>query len=864
MGCTPSIHVSQTGVVYCRESEDSNSPHPSSLNATFHAAHAHVIRGDTSVTTVVGEDHVLTTTTTACTTSTAIATVSSSRSFGKANNRTSNASNPGGLCVSLSEAETQTSRQSMKNLEHLVKFGPMLLKQKAMSVLLVFGKEDGQSDGFWWAAEKLGYRCNIAGTPENALETYLKYQYDVVVIDARSAHHNSFDAEALCRSIKATKASEFTVLVAVTKRYCDDKEEPSILPLLQAGFTRRYQENSSLSACINELQTLEVGEVRANLKLQACNGLFMAMENIGEAVEITSSEHEIQFVNHAYERLCGYTSEDILGRDSNELFRCDKNRETIESINGHMKKGKHWEGTYYTRRKSGDTIPFHCKVTPILGPAGSISQFVSVKSHSTESYNQVVNGNMMSFPRRRESVVRAHSMTIEAPITKVINIINAAQENSPLTVAQALDKVLEILQTSELYSPFQHQEMGENDDPMASDLVEGLMSQNVKRKLSGHDIQRALHHSHGHHHIPSTPACSLSQIPEPIMNVLNLDVSWDFDIITLEKLTNKRPLLHLGLKIFARFGVCEYLNINETCLVNWLQMIESNYHANNFYHNSTHAADVLHATAYFLDRERSKEIFDQQDQVTSLIAAVVHDVDHPARTNAFLINEKHQLAILYNDQAVLENHHASMCFRLTHKDQAVDIFKNLSSDDYKTVRQSIIDQVLATDMKQHFEHLSKFTTSVTKHLQKLEGDNTDVEAHEADMNTILSDLSLHENRVLIKRMMIKCADVSNPLRPLPLCKEWAYRIAEEYCQQTDEEKSRGLPVVMAQFDRKTLNIPKCQLAFINLFITTMFDAWDVYCDIPDLMHHLQLNYDYWKAQEVMEKDPSAGHNLDNS
>ncbi|CAL1526431.1 unnamed protein product, partial [Lymnaea stagnalis] len=85
-------------------------------------------------------------------------------------------------------------------------------------VLLVFGKEDGQSDGFWWAAEKLGYRCTIAGTPENALETYLKYQYDVVIIDARSANHNCFDAEALCRSIKATKASEFTVLVAVTKR----------------------------------------------------------------------------------------------------------------------------------------------------------------------------------------------------------------------------------------------------------------------------------------------------------------------------------------------------------------------------------------------------------------------------------------------------------------------------------------------------------------------------------------------------------------------------------------------------------------------------------------------------------------------
>ena len=32
-------------------------------------------------------------------------------------------------------------------------------------------------------------------------------------------------------------------------------------------------------------------------------------------------------------------------------------------------------------------------------------------------------------------------------------------------------------------------------------------------------------------------------------------------------------------------------------------------------------------------------------------------------------------------------------------------------------------------------------------------------------------------------MLIKCADVSNPARPLKLCIEWATRIASEYCQQ---------------------------------------------------------------------------------
>lgn len=74
---------------------------------------------------------------------------------------------------------------------------------------------------------------------------------------------------------------------------------------------------------------------------------------------------------------------------------------------------------------------------------------------------------------------------------QVINIINAAQENSPITVAEALDRVLEILRTTELYSP----QLGTKDeDPHTSDLVGGLM--NVS-KISKDEIAATsvLHHN---------------------------------------------------------------------------------------------------------------------------------------------------------------------------------------------------------------------------------------------------------------------------------------------------------------------------------------------------------------------------------
>ena len=88
------------------------------------------------------------------------------------------------------------------------------------------------------------------------------------------------------------------------------------------------------------------------------------------------------------------------------------------------------------------------------------------------------------------------------------------------------------------------------------------------------------------------------------------------------------------------------------------------------------------------------------------------------------------------------------------------------------------------------------------------------------------NLKLAENKTLIKRIIIKCADISNPCRPLDIYKEWTRRVASEYFDQTDEEKARGLPVVLATYDRTSCDIPKSQITFIDYFMTDMFEALD--------------------------------------
>ncbi|KAH0628009.1 hypothetical protein JD844_008654 [Phrynosoma platyrhinos] len=778
----------------------------------------------------------------------------------------------------------------------------MKLTQDPIQVLLIFAKEDKQSDGFWWACDRAGYRCNIARTPESALECFLDKHHEIIVIDHRNSRY--FDAEAICRAIRATKPAEHTVILGVVPQIPAGQEEPSVLPLLHAGFNRRFLENNSIVACYNELIQIEHSEVRSQFKLRACNSVFTALEHCHEAIEITSEDHVIQYVNPAFERMMGYQKGELIGKELTELPKSDKNRaDLLDTINTCIKRGKEWQGVYYARRKSGDSIQQHVKITPVTGQGGKIRHFVSIKklcctndsnkqtykihhdekcagdqfqseSHSFRCKNRrkessdvkSITSRSSDAPslqnRRYSSVARIHSMTIEAPITKVINIINSAQENSPVTVAEALERVLEILRTTELYSP----QLGTKDeDPHTSDLVGGLMTDGLRR-LSGNEyvFSKNTNQSHGHHSVPVT----INDVPPCIARLLENEESWDFNIFELEAVTNKRqgfffcvPLVYLGLKIFARFGVCEFLNCSEAILRAWFQVIEANYHSSNSYHNSTHAADVLHATAFFLGKDRVKGSLDHLDEVAALIAATVHDVDHPGRTNSFLCNAGSELAVLYNDTAVLESHHTALAFQLTVKDNKCNIFKNLNRNHYRTLRQSIIDMVLATEMTKHFEHVNKFVNSITK---PMASEETSINNEGSDCECTTNLKSFPDNQTLIKRMMIKCADVANPCRPLELCIEWAGRISEEYFAQTDEEKRQGLPVVMPVFDRNTCSIPKSQISFIDYFIMDMFDAWDAFAHIPVLMQHLANNYKHWKTLDESKcrslKLPSENNN----
>ena len=287
------------------------------------------------------------------------------------------------------------------------------------------------------------------------------------------------------------------------------------------------------------------------------------------------------------------------------------------------------------------------------------------------------------------------------------------------------------------------------------------------------------------------------------------------------------------------FGILNLFKIDEVILRNWLSTIESHYRVSNTYHNSTHAADVLQAAAYFCRSHCMEKCLDPTDFLALLIASICHDIDHPGRTNAFLCNVGHDLAVLYNDSAVLESHHSAHTFKVTcHTDQKnINIFQNLDADTFKSIRKSIISMILATDMTQHFEYYNKFLAV------NLKSSTSSIEEGENSSTTSIHVPISQENKTLVLRMAMKCADISNPSRSVPLAKAWAHRIILEYREQISEEKSRDLPQSLPPFD----DIPKSQVLFIHLFAKDLLSAYNDFLEFGHLTEQLNDTFDYWDS-----------------
>ncbi|XP_026320938.1 high affinity cAMP-specific and IBMX-insensitive 3',5'-cyclic phosphodiesterase 8 [Hyposmocoma kahamanoa] len=698
------------------------------------------------------------------------------------------------------------------------------------------------------AASRSGGEARVVRGPKEALDALRRDAETkvphVIIIDARQPQ--ALDAILLARAIRGTKNTQHIILIAVVKKSVYLKDDFAVLPYLEAGYNRVMVETVGSTAWCAEILQARAAGATARTQIAAVAALAAAIDRCRDLVAVTDDQQRILLSNKSWCRVLGWRNE--------EGPRALTEAAGGEALRLAASGARDWEAPVTLRRRATQDPIF----LPCRGAAVALTKSTSHIVFVCEPGNLVDTergrGSLHSIRRgsldvrsiasdglRRTSLAKLQGLPLEAPITKVISLLSAAAEGAPPSTVACIERAVDMLRTSELYSPQMRDETKLRvEDPIATDLIGALLQQGPTNLLSSRrssndsTVVRAQNNRTNIKHKTTSQLCEL----------LDTALNWDFEIFRLEVITNGKPLFHLGWTIMGRrFDVCPTLECEERVLLNWLTTIETNYRADNRYHNSTHAADVLQAVAYFLEKDRLKSLLEPLEAAAALIAAAAHDINHPGKSSAFLCNSRDPLAILYNDICVLESHHAALTFHLTLNDDRCNIFKNLDRDTYKTVRHNVIDMILATEMTKHFEHLAKF---VNVFYAKTSGSKEDGMHTDEPLSLDTTALNLPENVILVKRMMIKCADVSNASRPQKFAFEWARRIADEYFLQTDEEKAKDLPVVMPMFDRATCSIPRSQIGFIDYIIIDMMEAWAAFIDMPELVNHARNNHARWR------------------
>ncbi|KAH9500195.1 cGMP-inhibited 3',5'-cyclic phosphodiesterase A [Bulinus truncatus] len=334
----------------------------------------------------------------------------------------------------------------------------------------------------------------------------------------------------------------------------------------------------------------------------------------------------------------------------------------------------------------------------------------------------------------------------------------------------------------------------------------------------------------------------------PMLNVNQLNL-WDFPIFEVAESEGSYLLTKIAYRLFTEVGLMETFRIPLAEFLNYFHALELGYR-NKPYHNRVHATDVLHGVYYLttqpipgfaqinpsdlISRNGSSSESDNENSDRPSIkhrasfmaedsygimggnlpalelmalytAAAMHDYDHPGRTNAFLVATTAPQAVLYNDRSVLENHHAAAAWSLLLNDPKNYFITGLEAAEFKRFRYLVIEAILATDLKRHFEILAEFNAKVN------------------DEESVGIDWTSETDRLLVTQMVIKLADINGPAKRKDLHQQWTYRIAEEFYEQGDEEASLGLPI-SPYMDRRSPQLAKLQETFINHLVAPLCNA----------------------------------------
>jgi len=282
-------------------------------------------------------------------------------------------------------------------------------------------------------------------------------------------------------------------------------------------------------------------------------------------------------------------------------------------------------------------------------------------------------------------------------------------------------------------------------------------------------------------------------------------------------------LIMLFVDVFEDRGLFSRFLIDIKVFLSFTRTVMAGYSTVTPYHNFYHGFDVMHVCYLIVSTGGADGYLEDFNILSLLVGAIAHDVGHDGYNNAFHAGTMSDLAVTYNGICIMESYSAAFLFRILKREDC-DILERIGKEDQKKLRGRLIDMILDTDAKNHFILMTRFK-------------------HGLEMKQL--------SRGLLSSMILHIADVSNPTRPGPVSRQWAFAVQEEFFRQGDKEKELGI-AVSPFMDREQENLPRMQGAFIDALVSPAFHLVAEF--LPKItvvcIKSMQVNRAFWNNLQI--------------
>ncbi|MDQ6999755.1 MAG: PAS domain S-box protein, partial [Mariprofundus sp.] len=152
----------------------------------------------------------------------------------------------------------------------------------------------------------------------------------------------------------------------------------SYLPIYSYNILHR------IYSIMHDISDKKLAEQQVQAAEEKSHLLSKAVEAAGDSVIITNRDGTIEFVNAAFTRITGYTSEEAIGSKPSMLKSGEQNRAFYEQMWNSITNGKPWHSRLVDRRKDGQFFPAELSISPVHNVAGEVTHFVGITRDLTE------------------------------------------------------------------------------------------------------------------------------------------------------------------------------------------------------------------------------------------------------------------------------------------------------------------------------------------------------------------------------------------------------------------------------------------------------------------------------------------------